>query len=118
MNYSGPTVTPLFTCHLPSLPLPYPSLLSSPSYPSPSLFLQVVNLASPSFHYHLNDRCQVTMRRFATEVWPDTIGKRVSSDLPLKVTLTAESAICIPVALGVSQLNVGHMCVNTLISIR
>ena len=46
---------------------------------------QVVYLASESFHYRFNDRCDIHMRRFATEQWPDTIGKRVSNDLPLKV---------------------------------
>jgi len=48
--------------------------------------LQVVHLASDSFHYRFNDRCKIHMRRFATEQWPDTIGKRVSNDLPLKVS--------------------------------
>ena len=48
--------------------------------------LQVVHLASDSFHYRFNDRCKIHMRRFATEQWPDTIGKKVSSDLPLKVS--------------------------------
>lgn len=46
---------------------------------------QVVYLASESFHYRFNDRCNIHLRRFATEQWPDTIGKRVSNDLPLKV---------------------------------
>lgn len=46
---------------------------------------QVVHLASEVFHYHANDRMKIRMRRFATEQWPTTIGKRVSQDLPLKV---------------------------------
>ncbi|CAI7991535.1 Phosphatidylinositol 4-kinase type 2-beta [Geodia barretti] len=46
---------------------------------------KVVHLASEVFHYHANDRMKIRMRRFATEQWPTTIGKRVSQDLPLKV---------------------------------
>ena len=30
------------------------------------------------------------MRRFATEQWPDTIGRKVSTGLPLKVSLGVE----------------------------
>ena len=47
--------------------------------------VQVVHLASEAFHYHANDRMKIRMRKFATEQWPDSIGKRVSQDLPLKV---------------------------------
>ncbi|XP_064382923.1 phosphatidylinositol 4-kinase type 2-beta-like [Halichondria panicea] len=46
---------------------------------------KVVYLGSESFHYRFNDRWKTSVRRFATEQWPDTIGKRVSSGLPLKV---------------------------------
>lgn len=46
---------------------------------------QVVHLASEAFHYHANDMMKIRMRRFATEQWPESIGKRVSQDLPLKV---------------------------------
>lgn len=48
---------------------------------------QVVHLASEVFHYHANDRMKIRMRKFATEQWPDSIGKRVSQDLPLKVAM-------------------------------
>ena len=46
---------------------------------------QVVYLASESFHYRFGDRWKIGLRRFATEQWPDTIGRKVSNDLPLKV---------------------------------
>ena len=49
-------------------------------------FAQVVYFASETFHYHKADRMRIKMRRFATEQWPDTIGKKVSSGLPLKVS--------------------------------
>lgn len=49
---------------------------------------QIVHLASEVFHYHANDRMKIRMRKFATEQWPDSIGKRVSQDLPLKVSPT------------------------------
>lgn len=48
--------------------------------------LQVVHLASESFHYHKADRMRIKMRRFATEQWPDTIGRKLSTGLPLKVS--------------------------------
>ena len=50
------------------------------------LSLQVVYFASETFHYHKADRMRIKMRKFATEQWPDTIGKKVSSGLPLKVS--------------------------------
>ena len=50
------------------------------------VLLQVVYLASASFHYRFNDRWKTKVRQFATEQWPDTIGKRISSGLPLKVS--------------------------------
>ena len=50
------------------------------------VFAQVVYFASETFHYHKADRMRIKMRRFATEQWPDTIGKKVSSGLPLKVS--------------------------------
>ena len=48
--------------------------------------VQVVYFASETFHYHKADRMRIKMRRFATEQWPDTIGRKVSSGLPLKVS--------------------------------
>jgi hypothetical protein len=53
------------------------------------IFSQVVYFASETFHYHKADRMRIKMRRFATEQWPDTIGKKVSSGLPLKASQSA-----------------------------
>ena len=66
------------------------SALSSPRGNLYNLFRswQIVHLASEAFHYHANDRMKIRMRKFATEQWPDSIGKRVSQDLPLKVSHT------------------------------
>lgn len=49
------------------------------------LLLQVVYLASETFHYHFYNRMKIMCRTFATEQWPDGIGRKVSKDLPLKV---------------------------------
>lgn len=46
---------------------------------------KVVYLTSHSFYYPCNDRCNTQIRRFFTELWPDTCGKRFSGELPLKV---------------------------------
>ena len=69
--------------------------------------VQVVHLASEAFHYHANDRMKIRMRRFATEQWPDTIGKRVSQDLPLKVyhRLASSILICINKQLKETHIN-------------
>ena len=58
----------------------------------------MVHLASDSFHYRLNDRCKIKMRRFATEQWPDTIGKKISNDLPLKVNVTENVLIYVAIS--------------------
>lgn len=46
---------------------------------------KVVKLASDSFHYHFSDRCKIRLRRFATDQWPDSLGKKICNDLPRKV---------------------------------
>lgn len=43
-------------------------------------------MASESFHYRLADRQRIRLRKFATEQWPDGIGRRITNDLPLKVS--------------------------------
>ena len=50
--------------------------------------IQVVYLASETFHYRSNDRMKIKMRKFATEQWPDGIGRIITNDLPLKVSIT------------------------------
>ena len=49
--------------------------------------MQVVYLASESFHYHLLDRWSVWIKRLLADLWPDSFGKKLSTDLPLKVLL-------------------------------
>ena len=49
------------------------------------MHLQVVYLAADSFNYTFRDRCAMRMRRFATEQWPDSVGKHVNAGLPKKV---------------------------------
>lgn len=46
---------------------------------------KVVYLAADTFNYTFRDRCAMRMRRFATEQWPDSVGKRVNAGLPKKV---------------------------------
>ena len=53
------------------------------------MHFQVVKLASDSFHYHFSDRCKIRMRRFATDQWPDSLGKKICNDLPRKVNALA-----------------------------
>ena len=45
----------------------------------------MVYLAADTFNYTLRDRFGMRMRRFATEQWPDSVGKRVNAGLPKKV---------------------------------
>ena len=48
---------------------------------------KVVKLASESFNYQFHDRMKIRFRRFATEQWPDGIGRRITNDLPFKVSV-------------------------------
>ena len=45
----------------------------------------MVYLAADTFHYRFGDRTKTRLRRYATEQWPDGIGRRITKDLPLKV---------------------------------
>ena len=46
---------------------------------------QVVRLASSTFNYNTYDRAKARSKQFATERFPDTIGKHVRAGLPPKV---------------------------------
>ena len=48
-------------------------------------------MASEAFHYHFYNRVEISCRRFATDQWPDGIGKKISKDLPLKVSASVTS---------------------------
>ena len=50
-------------------------------------FFQVVRLASPTFNYTAFDRAKARSKKFATERFPDTLGKHVKAGLPAKVWL-------------------------------
>lgn len=50
-----------------------------------SLF-QVVRLASETFNYTAFDRAKARSKKFATERFPDTLGKHVKAGLPPKVS--------------------------------
>ena len=47
----------------------------------------MVYLAADTFNYTFRDRFGMRMRRFATEQWPDSVGKRVNAGLPKKVRM-------------------------------
>lgn len=49
------------------------------------LILQVVRLASDTFNYTAFDRAKARSKKFATERFPDTLGKHVKAGLPPKV---------------------------------
>ena len=53
----------------------------------------MVYLAADTFNYTFRDRCAMRMRRFATEQWPDSVGKRVNAGLPKKVMQSILSTI-------------------------
>lgn len=46
---------------------------------------QVVRLASDTFNYTAFDRAKARSKKFATERFPDTLGKHVKAGLPPKV---------------------------------
>ena len=52
----------------------------------------MVYLAADTFNYTFRDRCAMRMRRFATEQWPDSVGKRINAGLPKKVMRSILSA--------------------------
>lgn len=47
---------------------------------------QVVRLASETFNYTAFDRAKARSKKFATERFPDTLGKHVKAGLPPKVS--------------------------------
>lgn len=47
--------------------------------------LQVVRLASDTFNYTPFDRAKARSKKFATERFPDSLGKHVKAGLPPKV---------------------------------
>ena len=49
--------------------------------------LQVVRLASETFNYTAFDRAKARSKKFATERFPDSIGKHLRAGLPLKVNV-------------------------------
>ena len=51
------------------------------------MFFQVVRLASPTFNYTAFDRAKARSKKFATERFPDTLGKHVKAGLPAKVRI-------------------------------
>ena len=51
------------------------------------LLFKVIKLVSPTFNYNAYDRAKARSKQFATERFPDTIGKHMRAGLPPKVNI-------------------------------
>ena len=59
--------------------------MTSPTNENVFVDFQVVRLASDTFNYTAFDRAKARSKKFATERFPDTLGKHVKAGLPPKV---------------------------------